>query len=178
VWPSEAAGEAAAQVAGRAAGALGIRNGPTYTQLRIGPDGPQLVELAARLGGGHDAELCLAALGVDLNGLALAAALGEPLEPPQPDSRAGGACVRFLVAPPGELRVIAGVEEAQAQDGVVDVRVYRRPGHRFGELRRGADRAGAVLAVGADREEALARADRAAQLVRFDVIPSEARVGP
>ena len=37
-----------------------------------------MIEVAARLGGGHDAELVEAATGVDLNGLALAAALGEP----------------------------------------------------------------------------------------------------
>ena len=36
------------------------------------------MEVAARLGGGHDAELCEAALGVDLNGLAIDAALGRP----------------------------------------------------------------------------------------------------
>ena len=47
-----------------AAAAPGIENGPTYTQIRIGPDGPKVVELAARLGGGHDAELTEAATGV------------------------------------------------------------------------------------------------------------------
>ena len=56
-------------------------------------------------------------------------------------------------------------------EGVAWVRLYRRPGHDFGVLRRGADRAGAVLAVGRTREEALARAERAAALVRFDVEP-------
>ena len=37
---------------------------------------PYVVEVAARLGGGHDAELCRAATGVDLNDLALSFALG------------------------------------------------------------------------------------------------------
>ena len=58
-------------VAERSGDALGVRNGPTYTQIVIGPDGPAVVEVAARLGGGHDAEFCEAALGVHLNGLAL-----------------------------------------------------------------------------------------------------------
>ena len=73
----------------------------------------------------------------------------------------------FLVAPPGELRSTQGVAEAAALDGVEWVRTYRRPGWRFVPLRRGADRAGAVLAVGASREEALVRARRAAETVRF-----------
>jgi hypothetical protein len=84
--------------------------------------------------------------------------------------------VRFLVAPQGELREVTGIEDAFALEGIRGIRVYRRPGHRFGELRRGADRAGAILAVGSSREEALGRADRAAELIVFDSLPSEALV--
>jgi biotin carboxylase len=170
VWRSHVDGEAVS-AARLAAEALGIRDGPTYTQVRVGADGPRVVELAARLGGGHDAELCEVALGVDLNGLAISAALGAPIEDGQlrAEARAGGACTRFLVAPAGVLREVAGIDEALAVEGVVGVRVYREPGHVFGELRHGSDRAGAVLAVGASREEALDRADRAADLIRFQV---------
>jgi hypothetical protein len=88
---------------------------------------------------------------------------------PTPKPRAGGGVVRFLVPPQGELTAVTGVDEASVQEGVLDVRIYRSPGHVFGELRRGADRAGAILAVGESREEALERADRAAALVRFEV---------
>jgi hypothetical protein len=81
----------------------------------------------------------------------------------------GGACVRFLVAPAGTLRAVGGLDVAAAVEGVRWVRSYRVPGWRFVELRRGADRAGAVLAVAASRADALERADRAAQAVRFQV---------
>jgi biotin carboxylase len=176
VWRSEHAVEHAVEAARLAAEALGIENGPTYTQIRLGPDGPRVVELAARLGGGHDAELCHAALGVDLNALAIAVALGEPLEPPRPEPQAGGACTRFLVPPEGHLAATHGVEEARSVEGVVDVHVYRSPGHEFGPFRTGADRAGAVLAVGPSREEALARARRATDLIRFQLADAEALV--
>jgi biotin carboxylase len=173
-WPSElepAEIGAVVEAASAAAGAVGIENGPSYTQVLLGPEGPRVGELAARLGGGHDAELCRVALGVDLNGAALSAALGEevPLTALAPVAKIGGACVRFLVAPPGQLRDVAGVQEAFALDGIRGIRIYRRPGHRFGELRRGADRAGAVLAVGDSRQEALVRADRAEAMIRFEV---------
>ena len=160
-WPSPH--EEHAQVARRAAEALGITDGPTYTQIR----GGKVMELAARLGGGHDAELCQAALGVDLNALALAAALGEETRPPEPEPRAGGACTAFIVPPQGELVALDGVEEAELAEGVVRVRLYRRPGFRFGELRTGADRAGAVLATGDSRDDAYDRARAAAALIRF-----------
>jgi biotin carboxylase len=173
-WPSElepAQIGAAVEAASAAASAVGIENGPSYTQVLVGPDGPRVGELAARLGGGHDAELCRVALGVDLNGAALAAALGEeiPASALAPVAKVGGACVRFLVAPPGELREVTGVQEAFALDGIRGIRIYRRPGYRFGKLRRGADRAGAVLAVGDSREEALERADQADATVKFEV---------
>jgi biotin carboxylase len=172
VWRSSLAPAevgAAVEAARAAAEALGLRDGPTYTQVVVGERGAHVVELAARLGGGHDAELCAAALDVDLNGLALAAALGEPVtgEQLRPVRAAGGAVVRFLVPEPGELLEVAGVDEAEAVPGVAWVRVYPAPGAVLGPLRRGSDRVGAVLAVGDSREEALERADRAADCVRL-----------
>jgi biotin carboxylase len=171
-WPSRLEREevdAAIGAARTACDALGIEQGPSYTQVLAAPSGPRVVEVAARLGGGHDAELCEAALGVDLNGLAIGAALGEELSNRllQVTSRAGGACVRFLVAPEGELVATEGESDARAVDGVVDVLLYRSPGHRFGPLLRGSDRAGAIIAVGESRDDALARADRAAEHIRF-----------
>jgi biotin carboxylase len=160
----------AIDAARRAAAALGITDGPTYTQVIVSEEGAVVGELAARLGGGHDAELCRAALRVDLNRVAISAALGEqvPRNRLAPQARVGGACISFLVAPPGELRVVHGLDEAFALDGVRGIRVYRRPGHVFGPLRSGSDRAGAILAVGDSAEDALARADEARRLIRFE----------
>jgi biotin carboxylase len=172
----------AVQAAASAAEALGITDGPTYTQILVPDDWRSVAvvgELAARLGGGHDAELCLAALGVDLNGLALAAALGEAIDETkvEPVERAGGACVRFLIAPPGELKGVEGLAEAAEAEGVLEVRVYRPAGHVFSELRRGSDRAGAVLALGDSREQALERAAQAGDSLRFITV-AEAVVQP
>jgi biotin carboxylase len=167
VWPSAYA-EPAAEVTRRAVEALGISAGPSYTQLRISAGGPEVIEVAARLGGGHDAELVDAATSVDLNGLALAAALGREIAPEDViggyRERVGGAVTRFLVAPPGMLE---SVEVPQGLTGVVRTRIYRDPGYVFTPLRRGSDRAGALLVVGATRDEAVARAEAAVERVRF-----------
>jgi hypothetical protein len=77
--------------------------------------------------------------------------------------------VSFLVPPVGTLRSVRGIDDAERVDGVEWVRVYRRPGFDLGPLRRGADRAGALLVRGSSRADALDRADRAAALVRFAV---------
>ena len=85
----------------------------------------------------------------------------------RPAVQAGGACGRFLVPPPGMLQGFEGADDAEAPAGVVWVRLYRDPGYIFTPLRRGADRAGAVLAVGGTREEAVARATAAVERIRF-----------
>ena len=167
----------AAEIARRAVEALGIREGPTYTQLRVGARGPEVIEVAARLGGGHDAELVEAAVGIDENGLALAAALGEHVTPSRVTNgygpRVGGAATRFLVAPPG---VLESVDVPSDLEGVAWVRIYRGPGFVVSPLRRGPDRMGALLALGATREEALARGDAAAERIRFVTADAQALV--
>jgi biotin carboxylase len=177
-WPSSAGVESAVEAASAAAAAVGVTDGPTYTQVRLGASGPRVGELAARLGGGHDAELCETALGVSTNRLALAASLGEAIDTASlvPRHREGGACVKFLVAPPGELRGIEGQERAAAVEGIRWVRLYHDPGHHYGPLLRGADRAGAILAVGESRDDALARAAEAAAHLRFDTVDAGALV--
>ena len=92
----------------------------------------------------------------------------------RPLQLAGGACVRFLVAPPGALVEVRGLDAVRDVAGVRAVHAYRSPGHRFGELRRASDRAGAVLATGATREEARAAAAEAAACVEFVTEPVEA----
>ena len=188
-WPSQAACDAATRsrvvaAARDAAAAVGVREGPTYIQLRLGPDGPRVIELAARLGGGHDAELVELATGVRLNDLALefalrgTASVAATQSPTGPVGTAesapagtgvGGACVLFLRPPEGELLAVEGVQDALAVEGVADVHVYRAPGHVFGPFRLGSDRAGAILATGASRDDALERATRAAAAIRFVV---------
>jgi len=69
-----------AALAGRAAAALGIREGPTSTRIRITVRGALLIELAARLGSPAEVELAREATGVDLNALALKGALGEQID--------------------------------------------------------------------------------------------------
>ena len=162
----------AIDAARKAAAALGIADGPTYTQVLVSEDGAVVGELAARLGGGHDAELCRAALRVNLNQLAISAALGEQV-PREPRSRrrrasAARACASSSRRPASCARC-AGSRRRSTSEGVRGIRIYRRPGHVFGPLRSGSDRAGAILAVGDSAEEALARADRAQSLVRFEV---------
>ena len=179
VWPSELPEETveAVAAAAAAAAAVGVQDGPTYTQVLSARTGRAWCELAARLGGGHDAELCEAALGVDLNALALAAALGERLYDGAfvPDELAGGACVRFLVPEPGVLEAVEGSTRRSARAGSSGCGATASRATSSAAA-AGGDRAGAVLAVGDSRKEAVTRAERAASKIRIVTAEAEALV--
>jgi biotin carboxylase len=170
LYPAARGAVEATAAAEAACAALGLRQGPSYTQVVMGPDGPAVMEVAARLGGGQDAELCHAALGVDLAALAVRSALGET---PSADelrvTQERPALVRFLIGEPGVVERVEGLDEAAAVPGVLDVLSYRGPADTIEPLRVGADRVGFVLAVGESRAGAEAAAAEAARLVRFVV---------
>jgi len=78
------------------------------------------------------------------------------------------------VRPEGVLVKVEGLDQALDLTGILEARVYRAPGWTFGPFRRGADRAGFVLARGESRDDALERAGRAMKRIRF----STAEVAP
>jgi hypothetical protein len=79
------------------------------------------------------------------------------------------AVVRFLIAPPGRLVRIEGLEEARALPGVELAYTYREPGSVLEPLLRGPDRAGFVLVTGATRAAADATAREAEAIITFVV---------
>jgi biotin carboxylase len=168
IYPSQHATAALVAAAAAACRALGLSAGPTYTQVLQAPGGPRVMEVAARLGGGHDGELCAAALGVDLSAAAVRAALGLAPGTLTP-SRERAAVVRFLIAPPGRLARVEGLDEARALPGVELAYSYRAPGALLEPLLRGPDRAGFVLATGATRADAESAARAAESAIHFVV---------
>jgi biotin carboxylase len=64
---------------------------------------------------------------------------------------------------------VEGLDRARAMEGVVDAEVYPRPGDELPALTDAAKRVGHILAVGATRDEAVARADRAERSIDLRV---------
>jgi biotin carboxylase len=154
----------------RGAAALGHVRGPCYSQVALGERGCFLFETAARLGGGFDADVTRLASGVDLYDRVLGVALGDAalerqgvIVPPH-----GGAIAKFLVARPGRVSAVVGLDEARALSGVVDAEVFVPVGGRVMPLTDSAKRAAYVLAHGAARAEATSRADAALARIRIE----------
>ncbi|MEY2230725.1 MULTISPECIES: ligase [Streptomyces] len=130
-WPSpfgRAEDEEFTALARSAVAALGIRTGITHTELKVTPQGPRLIEVNGRLGGGIQ-ELSLSAMDLDLTGYAARIALGETA-PPRLVPVEGVHFQLILLAPQRSCEVVAieGAKEVRALDGVSNCRFYVRPG--------------------------------------------------
>jgi len=98
---------------GRASrGRARIENGPSYTQLRLGRNGPQVIEVGRPPWRRARRRAVEAVTGIDLNGLAIDAALGTFLVPSWHKPGVGGATTRFLVAPARSARAGGGAGDA------------------------------------------------------------------
>jgi biotin carboxylase len=154
----------------RGAAALGHMRGPCYSQVALGPSGCVLFETAARLGGGFDADVTLLASGVNLYSRVLGVALGDPaLEHEGPTGHGVNAAIaKFLVAKPGRVRAVEGLDAARASEGIDDAEAFVSPGGHVYPLTDSAKRAAYVLAHGATRDDAMRRADAALARIHIE----------
>jgi biotin carboxylase len=173
--------EQVVSVTSRALEAIGVDRGPGYTQLRIGRDGPKVMELGARIGGGRETELITLLGGPDWMTAQIKLALGEPLHPEDVDlpaaAKGQGGVVKFIFAPEGEVLAVQGVEHARQLPGVKHVEVRAEPGTRVPPMVNAEARQGYLIALGDTRDQALACAEAAAACIEFDVLPVTQEVG-
>jgi hypothetical protein len=103
-----------------AAAALGLVTGPIHSEVRCGPDGPVLIEIAARsIGGLCGRALTFGLFGESLESVVLRSALGIPGLGTDTSAVATG--VLMLPIPEaGTLVSIDGVEEALAVAGITE----------------------------------------------------------
>ncbi len=155
-----------------AAEALGVGDGPTYSQVRVRGGVPFVLETGARLGGGRDSELRTLMSGQRAIEAHIRLLLGGEVDLDRdldPAGLSGGGCVRFLVSPPGLLRAVEGWEAVRDRPAVRAQALFFDLGRRVPELSSGAARAGYLIALGETRQGAVAEAEAAAAALRFVV---------
>lgn len=148
--------------------ACGFRDCPVHLECIYSPDGPMIVELAAR-GAGFKVftEMLPRVTGLSTAKASIQAALGEA--PDLEGQHHGlGASLVFIDPVPGEFIRAEGVDEARALTGVWEVALYPQPGQQLRELRSGADRAGHILTYAS--EPATCRATAQAALDQIHLI--------
>jgi biotin carboxylase len=151
--------------------AVGLRNGPAHTEVKLTSRGPRIVESHNRIGGDRINDLAELAYGVDMERYALAAGFGlvEPLTTsPQPR---GGAAIRFLTPEPGRVVEVTGVDAVRADPACVDVQLKVEPGDEVPPLTWNEDKVGHVVARGATAAEAIAHGKRLAEAIHVRTEP-------
>ena len=151
--------------------ALGIDRGATHTEIRIGPAGPAIIEIGARLSGGQLAHLCRLVTGIDPVSLVLDAALGEPLAYTDTPAVASHGAVAFATRIAGRV-VRANARPALAVDGVHDAGLYVAKDDVLPALQSGAERVGYVTLVAGSDDELDARVEHALGALVVDVRPA------
>ncbi|MFD9129205.1 ATP-grasp domain-containing protein [Kitasatospora sp. NPDC059571] len=156
---------------------MGVTDGPTHTELRLGRRGPAVIESHTRNGGDRITDLVAAAYGIDL----VRYGLGWPLrlveELPDRPAAAGAACIRFLRPEPGTVTAVSGPAELAQLPEVLAVQVTVAPGDTVRPLHDNWDRVGHLAVRAADTDAAVALCERlAGERIRIEVA-SEALVG-
>lgn len=154
----------------RAARAMGLSTGPVHAEVRLGPAGPVVIEVAARPIGGLCARTLRFGGGLSLEELIVRQALGEDVSHRLREQRASGVMMIPIPAA-GILKETLGVEEARGVPGIEDVVISTKPGERVVPLPEGDHYLGFIFARG-DSPAFVEEALRAAHArLRFVILP-------
>ncbi|HEV2377854.1 MAG TPA: ATP-grasp domain-containing protein [Streptosporangiaceae bacterium] len=168
---SEAARQAAIDIAVQAVQAVGLDACGFHVEVMLTSSGAKVIEVNARLGGNFIASHLVPLAGSDeLIASAFQAAFGEPVE--LGARPAGGSCVRYLLAArPGTVRSWDGVRAARECPGVAQLWVTKHVGDQV--LLPPASffdcQTAHVITVGRDTAEAVQRAGYALDRMRCHI---------
>lgn len=155
-------------LAGRAALAVGIQNGPAHAEIMLTENGPKMVEIGARMGGDCiTTHLVPLSTGVDMIRATIEIACGEA---PDLDAKCQqGAAIRYFNVPCGVITAIEGVDKARTIDGVQEIQFTKTVGDTVGTIGSSTDRVGFVIAKGATAEQAVAICEQVLRTVCITV---------
>lgn len=146
--------EKIAEVAKAANRAIGIKNGPSHTEIIVTSDGPKIVELGARLGGDNIAtHLVPLSTGVNMVECCIKIALGE--KPDLVSKWDRGAAIRYFDQHAGIVKSIEGLEEAEGVSGVQQISIVHGVGEKISDVTNSGARMGFVIAQDECAEKAI-----------------------
>jgi biotin carboxylase len=152
----------------KAIAALGLTRGPIHAELRYDGRTAWVLEVAARPIGG----LCAAALrfteGISLEELLLRHAAGEDISSIELEDGASGVMM-IPIEREGVYEGVAGMGDARAIPGVVDIKITAKLGHALEPLPEGCTYLGFIFARGESAEAVEQSLRRAHSALRFQI---------
>lgn len=153
-------------LATRAVQAVGINNSPAHVEIMLTPQGPKMVELGARLGGGCiTTHLVPLSTGVNMIQCVIDLALGQ--EPCVRPKFQKGSALLHLTNIEGTIQEVSGIDEATNYPGVVEVTMLKNVGERVQPFMNGSDRIGYVITQGDNAADALSKCQEALNRIKI-----------
>ena len=150
---------------------MGLRDGPSHTELKLTPDGPVIIESHNRIAGDRLDELVAAVHGVDLKSYAVAWPFGLVDALPGRPPADGAASHRVLHGSAGRVTAIAGAEEVRSHPDTLLLDVDVQPGDVIPAMQDNHDRIGWVAVTGPTGDAAVKLCDELVTTLRIEVSP-------
>ena len=129
----------------KAAEALGLKHGPVHAEIRLGSEGPCVIEIAGRSVGGLCSRTLRFGLGLSLEEIILQHALGRAVDSITLESEASG--VMMIPTPrAGVLKKVSGVVEAKSISYIEDVTISAYIGEKLIPIPEGSRYLGFIFA--------------------------------
>ena len=152
------------EVTTQAIKAIGIQNGVSHAELKITPEGPKIVEIAARLGGDYiTAKLVPLSTGVDMVKNSILLALRQPIDIQK--TLNCGSAIRFITAPKGRVKEVKIEKNPLEVEGVKDFQLNIKVGDVIKEVKSSNDRLGFIVTQAESAQKAVEIAESALKLI-------------
>ena len=149
--------------------AVGIRQGPSHTEVLVTPQGAKVVEIAARLGGDYiTSRLVPLSTGIDMVRASVLAALDMPVNLEK--GKVQGSAIRFVTCGTGIVDSIDVDPAIHNLSGFEEIGLYKEPGDSISAPHSSNDRVGHVICIGEDAQAAADAADRALSMVKVHLV--------
>ncbi|WP_049690249.1 ATP-grasp domain-containing protein [Anaerococcus jeddahensis] len=147
--------------------AIGIKDGPSHTEIKITNSGPKIVEIGARLGGDNiTTHLTPLSTGVDMVENCIRISLGE-----KPDIKIKynkSSAIRYLSQSYGKIKTIEGIKEAEKIPGIRQVSIIHREGETLNGIKSSSDRVGFVIGQADNIKDTISIIQKALSLIKIE----------
>ena len=126
--------------------ALGIKEGPSHTEIIVTEEGPKIVEIGARLGGDNiTTHLVPLSTGINMVECCIKIALGE--KPSFERKYSKGSAIRYFKSDIGKIISITGIEDMKKKfSEIQQITLVKNVGDFVDEINSSSDRIGFVIA--------------------------------
>lgn len=153
----------------RANKAVGIKEGPSHTEIMVTEEGPKVVEIGARLGGDNiSSYLVPLSTGVDLVKASIEIAIGN--SPKIENTLNKASAITYIESKKGIIKDIKGVDEARKIDGVKKIDILKDIGDSTSNIHSSNDRLGFIISQADTVKKALEICEIAKDKILIDIV--------